>query len=106
MTPKAVTVWHALYTMSEVPAPIGGVCFSLPSPPCRGAARSELCSAVGQAKACATCAEALTQQFSASCLACPNVASRQHGDGKLKHAPPIAVWAILTILCSLLPAQT
>src|SRR5580704_5442002 len=39
-------------------------------------------------------------------LACPHGASRQSGEGKLKHAPPIALWAILPAACSLLPAQT
>ena len=42
-------------TTSEVPAPIGGVCFSLPSPSCRGtrgSERGELRSGGWQAKAC------------------------------------------------------
>jgi hypothetical protein len=55
--------------MNEVPPPIGGVCFSLPSPSCRGAARGELRSGGGQAKACPASDEALTQQHSASCIA-------------------------------------
>jgi hypothetical protein len=42
--------------------------FSLPSPSSRGAARGELCSAGGQAKAYPTSDEAITQQTSASCL--------------------------------------
>jgi hypothetical protein len=49
-----------LNTTAEVPAPIGGVCFSLPSP-----ARGERLSGGGQAKAYPTSDEALTQQLSA-----------------------------------------
>jgi AcrR family transcriptional regulator len=55
-----------LDTASVVSPPIGGVCFSLPSSSRRGAARGELRSAIGQANACPTSDEALTQQLSAS----------------------------------------
>src|SRR5580658_1474646 len=58
----------SLYTTTEVSAPIGGVCFSLPTPSCREAARGELRSGGGQAKAYPTSDEALTQQLSASCI--------------------------------------
>jgi hypothetical protein len=59
---------RALYTTSEALAPIGGVCFSLPSPSRRGSARGELRLGGRQAKACPTSDEALTQQLSASCI--------------------------------------
>ena len=49
-----------------MPAPIGGVCFSWPSSARRGSARSGLRSGGGQAKACPTSDEALTQQLSAA----------------------------------------
>ena len=39
-----------IHQASEVPAPIGGVCFSLPSPPRREAARGELSSGGGQSE--------------------------------------------------------
>src|SRR5580700_2766723 len=68
MVPSMVIKISMVYTASEVLAPIGGVCFSLPSPSCRGAARGALRSGGGQAKACPTSDEALTQQLSALCI--------------------------------------
>jgi adenosylcobinamide-phosphate synthase len=67
---------HALYTTSAVLAPIGGVCFSLPS-------------RCGQAKACPTSDEELAKQLSAQCIDGSNSYRIWRRDGD-KHASPNA----------------
>jgi hypothetical protein len=73
--PEPVRTLWILFTTSEVHAPSGGVCFSLPSPSCRGAARGEPCSEGGQAKAYPTSDEALTRKLSVPCISAAGLAS-------------------------------